>query len=118
MIDPLLLTSNAKVWKSFSAEDQKILMECAKDTEKYSKALSRLGFDDGSSLAYLQSINKVPAVSDPYKAMAEKGMNVVKFTPEMIKEFYDATKSVRDKWTPIIGEELVKAAEADMKAAQ
>ena len=63
MIDPLLLTSNAKVWKSFSKEDQAILMECAKEMEKYSKALSRLGFDDGSSLAFLQSINKVPAVT-------------------------------------------------------
>ena len=50
--------------------------------------------------------------------MTDKGMNVVKFTPEMVKEFYDATKSVRDKWTKEIGEDLVKAAEADMKAAQ
>ena len=50
MIDPLLLTANQKVWKEFSAEDQKILMECAKEMEKYSKALSRLGFDDGSYL--------------------------------------------------------------------
>ena len=118
MIDPLLLTANQKVWKEFSAEDKKILEECAKDMEKYSKALSRLGFDDGSSLEYLKSINKVPAVTDPYKTIAEKGMNVVKFTPEMVKEFYDATKSVRDKWTKEIGEDLVKAAEADMKAAQ
>ena len=118
MIDPLLLTANQKVWKEFSAEDKKILEECAKDMEKYSKALSRLGFDDGSSLAYLQSIGKVPAVTDPYKTLADKGMNVVKFTPEMIKEFYDATQSVRDKWTKEIGEDLVKAAEADMKAAQ
>mgnify|MGYP003309019941 CR=1 FL=1 len=118
MIDPLLLTANQKVWKEFSAEDQKILMECAKDMEKYSKALSRLGFDDGSSLAYLQSIGKVPAVTDPYKTLADKGMNGVKFTPEMIKEFYEATQSVRDKWTKEIGEDLVKAAEADMKAAQ
>ena len=74
--------------------------------------------DDGSSLAYLQSIGMAPAVTDPYKTLGEKGMNVVKFTPEMIKEFYDATKSVRDKWTKEIGEDLVKAAEADMKAAQ
>ena len=118
MIDPLLLTSNEKVWKSFSKEDQAILMECAADMEKYSKALSRLGFDDGSSLEYLKSINKVPAVTDPYKVMEEKGMTVVKFNDQQIDEFYAATQSVRDKWTKEIGEELVKAAEADMKAAQ
>lgn len=118
MIDPLLLTANSKVWKSFSAEDQAILLDCAKEMEKYSKALSRLGFDDGSSLAFLQSIDKVPAVTDPFKTMEEKGMTIVKFTPEQVKEFYDATQSVRDKWTKEIGPELVKAAEADMKAAQ
>jgi len=118
MIDPLLLTANTKVWKSFSAEDQKILLECAREAETYSKALSRLGFDNGSSLAYLQSINKVPAVTDPYKTMEEKGMTVVKFTPEQVDEFYAATQSVRDKWTREIGAELVKAAEEDMKAAR
>jgi len=117
MIDPLLLTANQKVWNDFSAADKKILEECAKDMEKYSKALSRLGFDDGSALEYLKSINMVPAVTDPYKTLAEKGMNVTKFTPEMIKEFYNATQSVRDKWTKEIGADLVKAAEADMKSA-
>ena len=118
MIDPLLLTVNNKVWQSFSAEDQAILMECAKDMEKYSKALSRLGFDDGSALAYLKSLNKLPDVTDPYKTMEEHGMTVVKFTDEQIDAFYAATQSVRDKWSKEIGEELVKAAEADMKAAQ
>lgn len=118
MIDPLLLTANSKVWKSFSKEDQAIIMECAAEMEKYSKALSRLGFDDGSSLEYLKSINRVPAVTDPYKTMEEKGMNIVKFTDQQVDEFYAATQSVRDKWTKEIGEDLVKAAEADMKATQ
>ncbi len=116
MIDPLMLTCNAKVWKQFSAEDQKILYECAALAEKYGKALSRIGFDDGWALSYLQSINMVPAVTDPYKTMEEHGMTVVRFTPEQVKEFYDATQSVRDKWTQEIGPELVKAAEEDMKA--
>ena len=114
MIDPLLLTANQKVWKDFSKEDQAILMECAKDAEKYSKALSRLGFDDGSSLAYLQSINKAPAITDPYGECEKNGMTVVKFTPEQVKEFYAATQSVRDKWIKEVGADLVKAAEADM----
>ncbi|MDO5537864.1 MAG: TRAP transporter substrate-binding protein DctP, partial [Desulfovibrionaceae bacterium] len=118
MIDPLFLTANAKVWKSFTEEDQKIIKECAALAEKYGKALSRIGHDDGWALSYLQSINMVPAVTDPYKTMEENGMTVVRFTPEMIEEFYNATKSVRDKWTKEIGEDLVKAAEEDMKAAQ
>ncbi len=118
MIDPLMLTCNATVWKSFSKEDQKILFECAALTEKYGKALSRIGSDNGWALSYLQSINMVPAVTDPFKTMEENGMTVTRFTPEMIREFYDATKSVRVKWTEEIGPELVKAAEEDMKAAQ
>jgi TRAP-type C4-dicarboxylate transport system substrate-binding protein len=118
MIDPLLLTVNEGIWKGFSAEDQKIIKECALEAEKYSKALSRLGFDDGSALTYLKSINKVPAVTDPYKVMEDKGMTVTRFTQEQVAEFYKATQSVRDKWTKEIGTDLVKAAEEDMKAAR
>lgn len=118
MIDPLFLTVNDKVWKSFSKEDQKIITDCAKEAEKYSKALSRVGLDDGTALKFLESINKVPAVTDPYKTMEDNGMTVTHFTPEMIAEFYKATQSVRDKWTGEIGEELVKAAEEDMRTSR
>ncbi|MBO5565798.1 MAG: TRAP transporter substrate-binding protein DctP [Succinivibrio sp.] len=118
LIDPLLISVNPKVWKEFSEEDQKIMLECAQLTEKYSKALSRVGLDDGASLEYLKSINKVPAVTDAYKFMEEKGMQVTRLTPEQIKVFYDATKSVRDEWTPKIGADLVKAAEEDMASVK
>ena len=64
IIDPLMLGVNPRVWKSFSPEDQKLLLECAAETEKYGKALSRLGMDDGSALAYLKSINKLPETTD------------------------------------------------------
>ncbi len=117
-LDPLFFTSNAKIWKEFSAEDQKAIAEAAKDAEKYSKALSRVGLDNGEALKYLKSINKVPAVTDPYGEMKKHGMTVTRFTPEMTKAFYDATASVRVKWTKEIGTDLVKAAEADMKNAK
>lgn len=118
MIDPLFLTANSKVWKSFSKQDQKIIMECAAETEKYSKAMSRLGYDNGEAMAYLKSIGKLPEVTDPYGELAKNKMTVTRFTPEQIKAFYDATAGVRAEWTPKIGTELVKAAEADMKAAR
>ena len=114
MIDPLLVSVNPGVWKNFSAEDQKLLLDCVKDAEKYSKALSRVGMDDGSSLAYLKSINKVPAVTDPYAFMEQQGMTVTRLTPEQIKVFFDATKGVREPWTAKIGADVVKAAEEDM----
>ena len=114
MIDPLFITSNLKVWKNFSDEDRALIEKCAKETEAYSKSLSRLGLDDGSAYKYLESIGKLPAVTDPYGELEKHGMQVNKYTPEQIKEFYDATASVREKWTKNIGPELVKAAEDDM----
>lgn len=118
MIDPLFITANGKVWKEFSKEDQQAILEAAKEAEKYGKALSRVGLDDGSALKYLQSINKVPEITDPYGYMESKGMKVTKYTPEMIEVFYKATAPVREKWTKNIGPDLVAAAEEDMKSAK
>ena len=118
IIDPLIMSVNPKVWQGFSPEDQKLLLDCAKETETYGKALSRLGMDDGASLAFLQSLGRVPEVSDPYAFMKEQGMTVTELNHDQIALFYAATKSVRDEWIPKIGADLVKAAEADMAAVK
>lgn len=118
MIDPLLISVNPDDWAVFTPEDQKIIIECAKLAERFSKAMSRIGIDDGRALAYLQSIGKVPAVTDPLGLLAEKGMTVTKLTPEQVKAFADATKGVRETWTRKVGPELVKAAEADMASVR
>lgn len=118
IIDPLLMGVNPKVWQGFAPEDQKLLVECARETEKYGKALSRLGMDDGASLAYLKSINMVPEVADPYTFLEQQGMTVTKLNQEQIAAFYDATRSVREAWIPKIGAELVKAAEEDMASVR
>lgn len=118
IIDPLIISVNPDIWNNFSEEDQKLILESAKEAEIYSKALSRLGIDDGQSAEYLKSINMLPEAADPYGIMEEKGMVVTKLTPEQIKVFYDATQKVRDDWTQKIGPDLVKAAEADMAKAK
>ena len=118
IIDPLLMGVNPTVWKSFSPEDQKLLLECASETEKYGKALSRLGMDDGSSLSYLKSIDKLPEVTEPYAFMEQQGMVVTRLSPEQIAKFHEATQKVRADWTAKIGPGLVKAAEEDMAAAK
>ena len=118
LIDPLLNSVNPGVWKQFSAEDQKIITECAALSEKYSKALSRVGLDDGTALKYLQSLNKAPQDTDPIAVMKKNGMTVVELTAEQKKAFVDATKSVRDNWTKKIGPALVKAAEEDMASVK
>lgn len=118
IIDPLLMGVNPQVWRSFSPEDQKLLVECAAEAEKYGKALSRIGMDGGASEAYLKSIGKLPEVTDPYGRMEAEGMIVTRLTPEQIAAFHKATQQVRDNWTTKIGPELVKAAEDDMAAAR
>lgn len=118
MIDPLFITANKRVWQQFTPEDQKIITECAVLAEKYGKALSRLGYDNGESLAYLKSINMVPPVTDPNAEVAKNGVKLSRLTPEQIKVFYDATAEVRKEWTPKIGKALVDAAVSDMKSAQ
>ena len=115
MIDPLFFTANKKVWDEFTPEDKELILSCAVNAELYGKALSRLGNDDGSALEYLKKIGKEPAVTDPKGELRKNGMTVTEYTPAMVKEFYDATKSVRDDWTKKIGPDLVKAAEEDMK---
>lgn len=114
IIDPLLMGVNPKVWDSFSPEDQKLLLECAAETEKYGKAMSRLGIDNGESEAYLKSIGKLPQITNPYEYMEKQGMTVTRPTAEQIQKFYEATQKVRDDWTTKIGPELVKAAQEDM----
>ena len=115
LIDPLMLCSNVKVWSNFSKEDQKILMDCAKEMEKYSKALSRLG-QDPKYLEYLKKINMVPEVTDPYGILTENGMTVVKPTKEQWEKFYIATEPVRAEWTKKLGKDLVDAARVDINS--
>lgn len=118
IIDPLMLGVNPRVWKSFSPEDQKLLLECAAETEKYGKALSRLGMDDGSALAYLKSINKLPETTDCYAVMEANGMTVSRLSNEQIAALAKATEGVRKDWTAKIGADLVKAAEEDMASVR
>lgn len=118
VIDPLMLGVNPGVWKSFSPEDQQILLACAKEMELYGKALSRLGMDDGQSKAYLEKIGKLPEITDPYACLEQHGMTVTRLTPEQTAQFFKATQAVRDDWTAKIGPDLVKAAEQDMAAAK
>lgn len=118
IIDPLLLGINPDVWNSFTEEDQKLLLEAAKEAELYGKAISRIGIDNGDAAAYLQSINQLPDVTDPYKYMEEQGMVVTRLTPEQIETFHKATEKVRNEWTEKIGADLVKAAQEDMASAR
>jgi len=117
VVDPTLFVVNPGVWGSFSAEDQKMIQEAAVEAGKYQIALARIGLDDGTAQKYLEGIGKVPEITDWYGTLKSVGMDVAILTPEETKAFADKTAPVLEAWRSKVGEELVKAAEADMAAA-
>ena len=117
VVDPTLFVVNPGVWGSFSAEDQKMIQEADVEAGKYQIALARIGLDDGTAQKYLEGIGKVPEITDWYGTLKSVGMDVAILTPEETKAFADKTAPVLEAWRSKVGEELVKAAEADMAAA-
>ncbi|MBN1957368.1 MAG: DctP family TRAP transporter solute-binding subunit [Desulfuromonadales bacterium] len=94
VIDPLMLTVNNQVMASFTPEDQAIIRQAALEAAAEQKAIVRKGLiaPDLSALDLLRS----------------NGMEVTLLTDAAKKEFYDKTATVREKWTDVIGAELVE----------
>ncbi len=99
-IDPLILAVNKDTLKSFSAEDQKMIQQAADEAMAWQVNEARTGLTGD-----LASLNKLKA----------EGMEVTVLTPEQMMAFKVKCKPVWDKWAPQIGEEIVKAAQADMQ---
>ncbi len=118
--DPTLFVVNPKLWASFSAEDQELLLKAAKDAAAYQIALARVGLDEndgGKNLEFLKSIGKAPEITDWDKTLTDAGVTITRLTPEQIKEFVDITRPVFEAWKSKVGEELIKTAEEDMASA-
>lgn len=119
--DPTLFVVNPKVWDSFSPEDQKLLLQAAKDAAAYQIALARVGLDEkdgGKNLELLKSLGKEPAVTDWHKKLTDEGVTLTDLSPDQMKLFVDKTKPVLEAWRAKIGETLVKTAEEDMAAVK
>lgn len=101
-IDPLIIGVNKKVWNSFSPEDQKAIREVAKRVGAWEVSVARKGLT-----------GKMEAL----KILEKHGMKVTQLTPAQMKAFQDKVKGVWKKWTPKIGEDLIKTALAEVKAA-
>ena len=120
---PLIFAASKQAWGTFDDETKKILIECAEEAAIYNRALTRTGLDDGWAYSYLKEHNLIPEdqvamPSDPYKLLKDNGVTVINLTPEEFKAFRDAAQPVYDKWVPIVGEDLVKAAEEEMAKNQ
>jgi len=91
---PHLLLINKKLFDSFPAEDQKVILEAAQESAKYQRDINR-------------KMN-----SDLLDKLKEVGMTVTIPTPDELKAFQDATKPVYDEWIPKIGKDLVNEFQA------
>ncbi|MDV2081141.1 DctP family TRAP transporter solute-binding subunit [Marinobacter xestospongiae] len=93
MADPLVFAISNRVWDQFSPEDQALLKQAAIDAGQWEIEKSRSEVD-----GILATIK-------------DRGVNVTELTPQQRDAFIEATRSVYEKWTPRIGEDLVRQAQ-------
>ncbi len=97
---PHILLINKKMFDSFPAEDQKIILEAAQASAKFQRETNR-------------KMNR-----DFIAELKKAGMVVTELTPEQVKAFQEAVKPVYDEWIPKIGKELVAEFQAAVAAAK
>lgn len=122
-IDPIVYTVNKKVWNSFPEDIQKIIAECAEEAGMYNRCLSRLNLDDGTAEKWLTEKGLMPADNsdgaiDPRAYLTEHGTQLNVLSADDIKPFREKVNSVYEKWTEIIGEDLIKLAQEDMASVR
>ena len=93
--DALFFAINRALWDALPEADRQVVREAAIDAAHEAAALAERQTDE-TALAQL----------------ARDGAKVTRLTPSGKEPFRSATRTVYDKWTPIIGAELVRAAEA------
>jgi TRAP-type C4-dicarboxylate transport system substrate-binding protein len=95
--DALVFAVNRSVWDSWPESDRQLVREAAVEASQQALAMARRLADD-SALAKLGA----------------QGAIVTRLTPAGRDAFREAARNVYDRWTPIIGTELVEAAEAEI----
>jgi tripartite ATP-independent transporter DctP family solute receptor len=103
--DPLIFALSKQVWSSFSTADQQLVRECAEEAGRQQIALTRRGLG--------------PAGGDraSFEELQRRGVEVVALSAEEKRAFAAVTRPVYDKWAGTIGADLVRKAEAAVRAA-
>ncbi|MGY3572590.1 TRAP transporter substrate-binding protein [Vibrio paucivorans] len=96
---PLALIFSQATWNKLSKHDQKVIKQAAIEAGDYEREVNR-----NVNLDSLATI--------------EQNMEVIELTPEARKGFQDATKSVVDKYEPIIGADVINAFKAEINKAE
>jgi TRAP-type transport system periplasmic protein len=94
---PLILLFSKKVWDQLSADEQKILLDAAAETQPYNRKLSREA--DAKALETLRA----------------KGLAVTEFPPQSVAQMRERLKPVVDKYSKEAGEALVKEMTAEIE---
>jgi TRAP-type transport system periplasmic protein len=95
--DALVFAVNRSLWESWPESDRQLVREAAVDASQQALAMARRLADD-SALAKLGA----------------QGAIVTRLTAAGRDAFREAARDVYNRWTPIIGAELVEAAEAEI----
>jgi tripartite ATP-independent transporter DctP family solute receptor len=102
--DALIFGVSKSIWNSFNAADQQLLRDCAQEAARNNIALARRGLGipgtDDSALVELRNRN----------------VEVTTLTLEEKRAFATALRPVYDRWANTVGAELVRKAEAAIRA--
>jgi TRAP-type C4-dicarboxylate transport system substrate-binding protein len=99
--DALIFAVNRSVWESWNEADRQLVRDAALEASRQSSAMAQQLSDD-RALAKLGT----------------QGAIVTRLTPAGRDAFRDAVRAVYDRWTPIIGNELVDSTQAEISAAR
>lgn len=103
--DPLIFTLSRTVWNSFNDADKQLVRECAEEAGRQQIALTRRGLGlDGGDDSSMQELRR-------------RGVEVTVLTAQEKAAFARATRPVYEKWSQTVGAELVRKAEAAVRAA-
>jgi TRAP-type C4-dicarboxylate transport system substrate-binding protein len=92
--DALVFAVNRSRWDAWSEADRALVRQAAQDAARESGALARRA-EDSATLA----------------ALARQGVNVTRLTPAGKEAFRVAARPALERWAPVVGSELVRAAE-------
>lgn len=93
---PFIVLMSKKTWDSIPAADQKIFQDAVNEAKVYQRKVGR------------------DAEADQIKKLQDAGMTVTKLTPDQLKAFQDATKSVYDQFADKIGKDFVAKVQAEI----
>lgn len=104
MADPLIFVVNKQVWASWSETDRQIVLSAAEQAATENIAMARKGLSSNDDALL--------------KAVEQNGVTITRLTPAQRQAFKAATRPVHEKWAPLIGQDLVRKAEAAINASR